>query len=167
MTYLRLTKLKKIAVTALFIMNVPLSIASCLGHQCNCTFGVDGINFGLYNPFAPEPNDTTGNISVSCNAADQGVDVSYEISLDTGKSGSFAKRKLASANRELGYNLYTDASRTLVWGDGSSISNRLKDAYSSPNTQEIKSYPIYGRIEPNQNVAAGDYSDLITVTLIF
>jgi spore coat protein U-like protein len=83
--------------------------------------------------------------------------------LSTGSSGSYAARTLRSGAFELPYNLYLDAARTQVWGDGSA--GTFTD---SPNPGNVtRTIPVYGRIPPLQDAAAGTYSDTIVVTFVF
>ena len=58
----------------------------------------------------------------------------------------------------MNYNLYTDATRTAVWGDGVGASN-----VSATGTSV--DLPIYGRIPARQTVPAKGYTDAITVTI--
>jgi spore coat protein U-like protein len=62
---------------------------------------------------------------------------------------------LGTASRQtLAYNLYTDASYSRIWGDGT----------SSTHVQTgIGEFIVYGRIPAQQNVKAGLYTDMVTV----
>jgi len=51
-------------------------------------------------------------VSVTCD-----VTSSFQVALNKGQ-GSFAARQLQSGANVLYYNLYTDALRSLIWGDG-------------------------------------------------
>jgi Uncharacterized secreted protein len=61
---------------------------------------------------------------------------------------------------DLAYNLYTDPSRTLVWGDGINGS----DVSVSGSRIDL---PIYGRIGARQNVPEGQYVDTIVLTISY
>lgn len=58
----------------------------------------------------------------------------------------------------LSYNLFTDAGRTTIWGDGTGgTSYQSLPAGSSTHTE---AFILYGRIPGNQSQAtAGNYSD--------
>jgi spore coat protein U-like protein len=69
-----------------------------------------------------------------------------------------------SAN-SLGYNLYLDAARILVWGDGTGGTSRhgpVAPQLGVPNT-----LTIYGRIPARQTSPVGAYTDTVTATINF
>jgi spore coat protein U-like protein len=70
----------------------------------------------------------------------------------------------ASGGNRLDYNLYLDAARTIVWGDGT---NGTATYTATPIDGQVVSIPVYGRIPPRQNVAAGSYGATIRVQLLF
>lgn len=123
--------------------------------QCNVT--AQSINFGNYTQFSPAHTDSAGNIGVTCDAA-----ASFSIALSTG-AGTYAARIMAnSEGHVLRYNLYLDAGRNVVWGDGvGGASSTASGNGTSAN------YTVYGRIPAGQNAYAGNYGDSIIVTLNF
>ncbi|HEX4153247.1 MAG TPA: spore coat U domain-containing protein [Steroidobacteraceae bacterium] len=121
----------------------------------SCSVNTLSVLFGTYDTLSGLNVDAVGNVTVTCTAAD-----SYSIALSSG-NGSFAARQLQSGAGLLYYNLYTDTSRTSVWGDGSGGTAFV------PGSGTTGSFPVYGRIPGRQNVAAGTYGDTITVTLTF
>lgn len=130
----------------------------------SCTVSASATAFGSYSPFSPSPRDSVGNVRVSCTLLGLlSLLVSYTISLSTGASGSYAPRSLASGANTLAYNLYTNASRTTVWGNGSGGTATVNDGYLLGLLTTSIDYPVYGRIPAAQNVAAGFYSDTIVV----
>jgi spore coat protein U-like protein len=117
------------------------------------------VAFGIYNPVNGSPTDSTGSVSYFCAGA-----LAPVISISAGSSGSFSPRQMTSTSTDvLTYNLYIDAARTTVWGDGTGGSSTVNGTTATnPATNTI-----YGRIFPGQSVAAGNYSDTLTVTLNF
>jgi spore coat protein U-like protein len=95
----------------------------------------------------------------------EAASVSYEIELGPGGGGTYAMREMTSASGTLDYQLYTDASRTTIWGDGTggTVTTGFNGQLAAGTTTH--SYPVHGAIPARQNVAAGSYSDVITVTL--
>src|SRR5437868_6080735 len=94
----------------------PAGLAAALLAQlasAACTIAAQPVFFGSYNPLSAQSVDSTGNVSVVCLPA-----AAYNVSLSPG-SGPYASRTLANGSYRLNYNLYTDAARTVVWGDGS------------------------------------------------
>jgi spore coat protein U-like protein len=67
----------------------------------------------------------------------------------------------------LNYNVFADAARSIVWGDGTSGTLAVADAYSLSGSSVTRNYPVYGRIFGNQNAPVGVYTDSILVALDF
>jgi spore coat protein U-like protein len=63
------------------------------------------------------------------------------------------------------YNLYTNAARTQVWGDGTGGTAKVSDSQLVVVGTSQYSYTAYGRIPALQNLGPGTYTDTITVTL--
>lgn len=117
------------------------------------------VAFGVYNPISATPTDSLGTISYFCPGA-----LAPVISINAGGSGTFSPRQMVSAFSDvLGYNLYADAARTIVWGDGTGGTSTVPGTTSTkPATANV-----YGRIFPGQSVGSGSYSDTLTVTINF
>lgn len=120
-----------------------------------CGVTSQGVAFGSYDTLNAAHSDGTGNISVTCDAS-----TSFTVSLSTG-GGTYAQRSMSSGANQLGYNLYTDASRTTVWGDGLGGTSNVSATGSNVDL------PVYGRIPARQNVPASAYADAITVTVAY
>ncbi len=132
--------------------------------RASCTVSATAVAFGAYNPSSGAPDDATGTINATCLIWDDAP----IVSIGTGVSGSFAPRKLANGAARLNYNLYTAATRTIVWGDGSAGTSRV--TLTGGTTVLIwRTYArtIYGRIPIGQHVQAGTYTDTIVVTVTF
>jgi spore coat protein U-like protein len=134
----------------------------------SCTLSGGSANFGIYDPIAAAPLDTTGTLQVTCTSG-LPVIVDYEIHLDTGQGGSFVPRAMTNGSSLLTYNLYTDATRTVVWGDGTGGTGlvSIKYALPRPGVTQTDTWTVYGRIGAGQVVSTGTYLDTITVTLVF
>lgn len=136
--------------------SVLASLAICAPVAAvSCQISPQSVSFGNYDSLAPQPLDGIGNISVICDS-----ETTFTISLDSG-TGSYAARRMSSGTQNLEYNLFTDASRIIVWGDGSAGSGTVT------NTGQIVDQTIYGRITALQYIAAGTYSDRIVVTIVY
>jgi spore coat protein U-like protein len=137
----------------------------------DCTFFTSGVAFGVYDGALATPTDSTGNATLRCTHVGGGaVKTSYTIALSRGASGTFLQRQLRAGNAVLNYNLYTDATRTQVWGDGSAGSAIVAGTLLvNPGNFVINeaSHPIYGRIPAQQSADSGIYADQILVTLTF
>lgn len=146
-------------------------LASGSAHALDCTFFTSGVAFGVYDGALTTPTDSTGNATLRCTHIGGGaVKTSYTIALSRGASGSFVQRQLRAGNSVLNYNLFTDATRTRVWGDGSAGSAIVAGTLLvNPGNFVINeaAHPIYGRIPAQQSADSGNYADQILVTLTF
>lgn len=141
------------------------SLADCIGIGCSCSVEAVPMNFGTYNPISAQSVDTTGTVSVTCSALVAGLNVSYDILLNQGNGGSFNPRSLSNGGDNLNYQLYTNSTRTTIWGDGTSGTQVVSDGYLLNLFSEERDYTVYGRIPGSQNVSTGSYNDTITVTV--
>lgn len=123
-----------------------------------CTVSAGSVAFGVYDSFSSAHLDSTGTIALTC-----AVRRVVTISLGPGQSGAFAPRAMSGpGGATLQYNLYSDASRAVVWGDGSAGT-----ATGPFDTDRGRQVPIFARVFAGQDVPAGEYSDTIVVTIEF
>lgn len=121
---------------------------------------VAAVSFGTYNPLTSSPTDSSGTITYSCSSV--GANDTLVITLSSGTASSPASRELASGSNRLSYNLFLDAARTLIWGDGSSGTSSYGPVQASAGDTTLN---VYGRIAARQNIAAGTYGDVVVVTI--
>jgi len=127
-----------------------------------CTISATGVNFGNYDVFTAAADDSTGTITLRCGNADNHV----TVTLSRGSSGTFSPRRMAKAGGEqLAYNVYTDATRTTIWGDGTGGTSIYSQA-NPPNNQDVV-VTVYGRIPASQDVSVGSYTDTLVATINF
>ena len=135
-----------------------LVITSVTTAHAACSMTSSSIPFGTYDIFSPTPLDTVGQVIFRCAARDRNV----SISLSRGSSTSFNPRRMVNGAARLNYNLYLDAARTIIWGDGSNGTQTYFINNPQPNNADIP-VPVYGRIPAGQTtVAKGSYSDTIS-----
>jgi spore coat protein U-like protein len=104
------------------------------------------------------PLDSMVTGSLTCTAT-----TAVAVALSPGLCGSYATKKLGSGpNKRLNCNLYLDAARPLVWGDGTSPTRNVTATVVGNITF---TGTVYGRIPAGQNFSAGAYTDTITVTV--
>lgn len=141
----------------------------------SCSVSTGGLSFGSgYDPFAVLPDDSaTATVTVQCTATAllQLCIVPYEVSLDTGGSGSYSPREMSFGAQVLQYNIYADPTRLLIWGDGiSGGSQTVSGVLSYPilfgGTQSAD-HQAYGRIFAGQVVDSGSYTDTVTITVSY
>ena len=144
---------------------IGLIFFSSLGHGATC--GVTAIG-PLFNYSAMNNNVTqqAGSVQVICTSLLAGEAVGYQIKFSAGSSNSYSNRMLNFAGQSLQYNLYKLPTCQQVLGDGLTGGTvMIADSYTASVGQNLQNYPIYGCIEPLQNVNAGSYSDSIAVTI--
>lgn len=125
-----------------------------------CTVSTTSISFGSYNVFNSAPVDSTGSLLFNCTGAKN-----VSIGISRGQSATFLPRTLKKGSEDLFYNLFLDAARSTVWGDGTGGTQTYL-AGNPPNGTDMP-VTIYGRIAPTQDISAGAYGDTVTVTVNF
>lgn len=144
---------------------LTLTLASALlcaeASAGTCTLSsVSSPYFGGYDTFSVAPLATTGSVTFNC-VSTGGI----SISLSRGGASSFFSRRMTSGSWSLLYNLFTDATHTAVWGDGTGGTSLYTNG--SPPSGSNVTVTIYGRIPALQNVGVGSYTDTITATINF
>lgn len=151
--------MQRIIIFILFVLIVPSSFSA---PSCSVSI-LRSLNFGNYNPFSVNNDDSTARIRIKCRGRGS---VSYQILLSTGQTGNYFPRKMKiddGGSQQLNYNIYTKGNRTIIWGDGTSGTSTKQKTKSSPFT---KRHTLYGQIPARQTtVKAGNYSDTILVTV--
>ena len=130
-----------------------------------CTMGVTPINFGTYDTFSSTPLDAVGTITVNCTGDVNRADVTLGVSSNPG--GFNPRRMKRSGGIDLlDYNIYTDVTRTVIFGDGAGGTTKIERIKRTGKPEPWSdSISIYGRIPPGQDVSAGTYSDALTATV--
>ena len=97
-------------VGATFLLMLPVA-----AQAINCRISLGPINFGIYMPLTTVPVDVVGQFDVRCQAQPG----TFEVIIGAGISGDQLARTLSAGGANiLNYNLYRDAARTQIWGDG-------------------------------------------------
>lgn len=132
-----------------------------------CSASASPITFPAYNAFSGSAVDSATNVNVTCSGL-LGVFVSYDVELGGGGSGSIVSRRLFenAGSDQLAYQLYTNSSRTQVWGDGIQGST-FSGSFLISIIASFRTHTAYGRIPASQLVNAGDYSDTLVMTVVF
>jgi spore coat protein U domain-containing protein, fimbrial subunit CupE1/2/3/6 len=165
--------MNRLCVGRWLVLFLLLGLSSMANAQ-SCSVNSTSVAFGAYDPIgSSSPLDGSGQIAVDCNPNN----VMFTATLSTGGSGSYTPRRMASGANTLQYNLYLDAARTNIFGDGSGGTQAATcitgiTAYgcigSNPSGQGRRAtLPFYGRIPAGQDVEAGLYSDTIQVIVVF
>lgn len=161
--------LRCLAGMVLGLMLAAPANAVCVAGLCSCTVSTTPVAFGTYSPLAFGNTDTTGSIKIGCGGV-VGLLIPYNIAISAGGSGSYANRRMINGAYALNYNLYTDASYTTVWGDGSSATQIVTWGVTLDvlGLAPLQTHWIYGRLPGRQLTAVpGSYTDTISVTLTY
>lgn len=149
-------------------MRIEWLVAALLAWTCSahaaCTVSLGNLSFGPYDPLSSAPATTSGNAVVTCNDTPPPT-VQIQLS-PSSVSGGFFPRRMSNAvgSDTLDYNFYADVGATQIWGDGTAgtATRSQKVSKNSP-----WSATFYGRIAVNQDVTPGNYSDALTITIVF
>jgi len=126
----------------------------------SCTISTTSVNFGSYNVFTGSATDSTGTVTVDCNGGAHNI----VVTLSKGASASYNPRTMLKGAEALSYNLFSDAARTSIWGDGSGGTF----TYTNPNPPNGPfNLTVYGRVPAGQDVSAGVYSDTVSAVINF
>jgi spore coat protein U-like protein len=136
----------------------------------DCSVTTPGLAFGNYDASLPSPTDIAANLTVNCTRVFLDPwNVSYTLALSRGTSGSYAPRQMSSGPSRLNYNLFRDASRSQVWGDGTASTGVVNGTmrFNLFQFSNSASHTAYGRIPAGQGANPGNYADNIVVTITF
>lgn len=130
---------------------------SAIGAQCSIT-SVPTLSFPSYDVFDLAATTTSQNAKINCNGNLASMTVGIGKSAT---SGTIAGRQLAFGAARLNYNIYKNSGYSNLWGDGTAGTTAL--VVNNPTRDT--SVPIYGKIDPGQDVPVGDYSDTVVLSV--
>lgn len=132
-----------------------------------CTITATGPS-AIYDPLGGVDAVAAGNIQTNCIYVGLGsTTLAYQIALSPGVSNTYNNRTMRFLSNSLTYNFYTNASYSLVWGNGTGGTSVVVDSYTMTAGTVIKNYSVYMRIPRAQSINAGSYTDSITVTVTY
>jgi spore coat protein U-like protein len=145
-------------------ITAPPAAASCV--LCTCSVDASPLAFGsTLDPITTPSVNANGAVTVTCGPI--GLLVGYDVRLSRGASGSYASRTLTSGADTLAYNLYTDAARTIVWGDGGGGSSVVSNSFLIGLGNTSRTHTVYGRIPALAGATPGVYADTIIATVVW
>jgi spore coat protein U-like protein len=147
----------------LMILAGLLGLLPGSGQAFTCNVASTPVSFSSYDVFSSVPTYSTGTVSVSCNNPNN-KPMPVTIAISSGSSGSFNPRQLKalSGTDRLNYYLFTDPTRTVIWGDGTGGTSTTTSTVSRSAPWNAS---IFGTLPQRQNVRAGSYSDAVVVTV--
>lgn len=143
------------------LLSAPANARTCFLTQ------ITDVAFGNYFPNQPTPLDVRGRIRVFCwGRASPGQGNTYTIRISGVQDPGMFGRRMNSGAQQLEYNLFKDAARTNVWGDGTfgktPVVNTVRRGFVT-----VGNHWVYGRIPPLLDPGPGVYSDVVDVTIEF
>ena len=119
-----------------------------------CTIAATGpVTFATVTGNITADIDATTNLSVNCNNG-----AIYTIGLE----GDNASRTMVSGSDTVNYELFSDSTRTVEWGELAS-----GDELGGTGSNSVQTIPVYARVPAGQSVPAGSYVDTVTATIEF
>lgn len=150
--------------SAAIAISAAILLLTTPAHAIRCKVTVGPINFGLYMPQTPVHVDVIGQFEVRCQAQPG----PFSVIIGPGISGNQLARTLISGGaNQLNYNLYRDAARTQIWGDGTPPTFVVSGVRPDRGRPTFYNYPVYGRIFAGQTPNPGIYTDNLVVTVLF
>ena len=143
-----------LAATATGSFNVTITITSqcTVSNATNMAFPSSGLLSAAVNQ--------TNTFNVTCTNT-----TPYTIGLNNGLNVSGAQRRMLGGvtNTEfVSYNLYSDAGRTIAWGDVSG------SWVSGTGTGAATAYTVYGQVPPQATPSpSANYTDTVTITVTY
>lgn len=137
---------------ALFLVTLQVSAPAAAG----CEASVSLVDFGELDLDRGE--NVSGELVVTCDQP-----AAFSVALSAGL-GDFVRRKMQGTDgAALRYNLFVDAARRRVWGDG--VSAGTQTILGENDGRRPSIIPIYGVVPSRQKVLVGPYSDNLLVTV--
>ena len=133
-----------------------------------CTISASAIAFGTYDPVAGAGNDSTATVQVTCvPGVGDPLTTTYTLTIAGTGTGNDATRSIASGAQRLYFQVYKDASRSTVWGNGSTSGAGVGSGVTSAATAvpAVRSHTVYARAAAGQNVAPGTYAGTLLATI--
>ncbi len=149
-----------LAGTATSNLEVTATVAA------NCTITTSAVAFGSYDPIGTNKTaalDNTGSVTVTCtNGSAVTVTLGQGANAAATSTDAAPLRRLKDAGtNHLAYSLFSDAARTVVWG------NTTATGKADTGTGLASLLTVYGRVPQDQNVPTGSYSDTVVATVTF
>lgn len=136
-----------------------LTVTANVGQTCTVASTV-AVNFGTY---VGTQLDSTGLLNINCGTGTVTMITLGQGANPSGTSTDAAPdRQMASGANVLGYALYQDAARTVVWGNTTGPTGTGLPYTGTGATDAIT---VYGRIPTGTAPGNGVYSDTVVVTV--
>ena len=148
-------------ISALVALSLAAILCTNTAQAKTCGVTGAGVAFGAFDTTTSANLDTIGYVGVECNGS---IDVELSLSVGNGAGANYAAgRKMThgAGRGTLRYQLYANAGRTRVLGDGTggSVTLRIRNVHNV-------SQAIWARVPGGQrSVVPGNYSDTVMATI--
>jgi len=161
-----ISNLPGVRACLLAILGVLILLPDTASAARRCRIRITPVIFGVYAPGSSTDVDANGEIRVRCRGNPAaGQPSSYTLRIDGGQTGNPTNRGLRSGAMNLFYNLFSDATRLVIWGDGSAGTSPVTQFISAQNYNQR--HTVYGRVFVGQYPDTGNYADAPIVTIEF
>ena len=155
------------ALTAPAYADVTGSLAVSASVAASCNISTTDLDFGTYDGIvahASQDLTKTATISATCTSGSIVV-----ITMGAGHHGHYLApsrhMKNEGSNSYLKYEIYADASHTIVW-NYSQVSMSSVASVTGTGTGASQDMTVYGKVFKNQkDAAAGSYTDTVTLVV--
>lgn len=123
----------------------------------SCSVSASPMNFAMQSDDGAN-GQAQSDIALSCTPGTQ-----FEVAIDSGTNAQGDARRLIdpATGAAVNYEIYADAGRSQVWGDGASTVGGDSGATGQ------RTITAYGEVRRNGRIAPGTYSDMVVVSVNF
>ena len=146
--------------TLLFLPLLMFFASVAEAGNCRWVTNPTNVVFGTYSVFGSGSLAATSTYTARCTPHTNGV-----VSFTSGaNSATYFPRYMANGGNLIGYNLYQNAARTIVLGDGTAGTTSVDLVNGTPQQKEFTE-TIYAATPLGTNVPPGTYVDTVTAVL--
>lgn len=146
-----------------------LALASSVHAATTCRVTRSGtLSFGSYDVMSPTPSDSLLNVDVACDRRGGPQRVTVMMRLGLGNGPAVNARRLVhtgGTGEYLQYGLFRDIARSSVWGYSDGVDTVARELAVPNNSSATATFVIYGRIQPQQDVPVGIYTDSVQISI--
>lgn len=147
------------AATATSNLSVDATVAA------NCSITTTAVAFGSYDPIVTnKTTDLTANgaVNVTCTSGSAAtITLGQGSNAEATSTAGAPLRQMANGTNRLKYGLYSESTRTTVWGDTAAT------GLAHTGTGAAVALTVYGKVAAGQNMPAGAYADTVVATVTF
>lgn len=141
------------AATATGTLGVTINITS----GCVVDAGPNLLDFGAALATITAPIAASTTFDVTCDNT-----TAYTVALNGGVSADITAREMRQGGNSVSYQLYTDAARSTVFGDGTNGST-----VAGTGSGSAQAITVYGTVPPQAGLTPGIYNDTVTITVTY